>query len=107
MPGTPAGWPHVSPAQAPRVRAGERETVLGRCSHPAGNPPGATSVADLDEITELVANHDLAPVYVMPEGRTAEEVTRRLAEIADPAIERGFHLTTRLHLLTWGDQRGR
>ncbi|GAB2740679.1 7-carboxy-7-deazaguanine synthase QueE [Amycolatopsis magusensis] len=66
-----------------------------------------SSIADLDEITELVANHDLAPVYVMPEGRTAEEVTRRLAEIADPAIERGFHLTTRLHLLAWGDQRGR
>lgn len=66
-----------------------------------------SSIADLDEITELVANHDLAPVYVMPEGRTAEEVTRRLAEIADLAIERGFHLTTRLHLLTWGDQRGR
>ncbi len=66
-----------------------------------------SSIADLDEITELVANHDLTPVYVMPEGRTAEEVTRRLAEIADPAIERGFHLTTRLHVLVWGDQRGR
>ncbi|WP_236788053.1 7-carboxy-7-deazaguanine synthase QueE [Amycolatopsis sp. GM8] len=66
-----------------------------------------SSIADLDEITELVEVHDLAPVYVMPEGRTAEEVTRRLAEIADPAIERGFHLTTRLHLLAWGDQRGR
>ncbi|EFL12531.1 MULTISPECIES: 7-carboxy-7-deazaguanine synthase QueE [Actinomycetes] len=66
-----------------------------------------SSIADLDEITELVADHDLAPVYVMPEGRTAEEVTRRLAEIAEPAIERGFHLTTRLHVLVWGDQRGR
>jgi 7-carboxy-7-deazaguanine synthase len=66
-----------------------------------------SSVADLDEITELVARHDLGPVYVMPEGRTAEEVTRRLAEIADPAIERGFHLTTRLQLFAWGDQRGR
>ncbi|MGW5054783.1 7-carboxy-7-deazaguanine synthase QueE [Actinokineospora sp. NPDC004072] len=66
-----------------------------------------STTADLDEATELVADHDLAPVYVMPEGRTAEEITRRLAEIADPAIERGFHLTTRLHVLTWGDQRGR
>ena len=66
-----------------------------------------SSVADLDEITDLVDEHDLAPVYVMPEGRTAEEVTRRLTEIADATIERGFHLTTRLHLLTWGDQRGR
>jgi hypothetical protein len=25
MPGTPAGWPHVSPAWAPRVQAGKRE----------------------------------------------------------------------------------
>jgi 7-carboxy-7-deazaguanine synthase len=66
-----------------------------------------SNIADLDEITDLVAAHDLAPVYVMPEGQTAEEVTRRLAEIADPAIARGFHLTTRLHLLAWGDQRGR
>lgn len=63
--------------------------------------------ADLAEVAELVSDHHLEPVFVMPEGRTAEEVTRRLAEIADPAIERGFHLTTRLHLLAWGDQRGR
>jgi 7-cyano-7-deazaguanosine (preQ0) biosynthesis protein QueE len=66
-----------------------------------------SSAADLDEITELVADHGLASVYVMPGGRTAEEVTRKLAEIADPAIKRGFHLTTRLHVLVWGDQRGR
>lgn len=66
-----------------------------------------SGTADLDEVTELVTDHDLAPVYVMPEGRTADEITRRLAEIADPAIERGFHLTTRLHLLAWGDQRAR
>ena len=41
-----------------------------------------STVADLDEIAHLVAAHGLAPVYVMPEGRTAEEVTRRLAQIA-------------------------
>jgi hypothetical protein len=35
-PGTPAGWPHLSPAQAPRVRAGRREAVPGRYFHPAG-----------------------------------------------------------------------
>ena len=52
MPGTPAGWPHVCPAQAPRVRAGERETVLGRCSHPAGNPPGATSSMRVDGVPQ-------------------------------------------------------
>jgi organic radical activating enzyme len=66
-----------------------------------------TSPADLVEISDLVADHHLDPVYVMPEGRTADEVLRRLADIADPAIARGFHLSTRLHVLTWGDQRGR
>lgn len=66
-----------------------------------------SSTAELAEITDLVQQHHLAPVFVMPEGRTAEEVCRRMAEIADPAIARGFHLTTRLHVLIWGDQRGR
>ncbi|WP_410646416.1 7-carboxy-7-deazaguanine synthase QueE [Amycolatopsis sp. cmx-4-54] len=66
-----------------------------------------STIGDLDEITELVADHELETVYVMPEGRTAAEITRRLGEIADEAIARGFHLTTRLQLLAWGDQRGR
>lgn len=66
-----------------------------------------TSRADLVEISDLVADHHLDPVYVMPEGRTATEVVRRLADIADPAIARGFHLSTRLHVLAWGDERGR
>jgi len=66
-----------------------------------------SSTADLAEITGLVQDHHLEPVYVMAEGRTAEEVTRRLAQIADPALALGFHLTTRLHVLIWGDQRGR
>lgn len=37
MPGTPAGWPHVSPAQAPRVQAGEREVepACQRCPVPS------------------------------------------------------------------------
>jgi 7-carboxy-7-deazaguanine synthase len=67
----------------------------------------AGSVADLDEIDALVSDHGLDPVYVMPEGTTAEVVTARLRELAGPALERGFHVTPRLHILLWGDQRGR
>ena len=40
------------PSRAPRVRAGERETVPGRCSHPAGNPPGATSSMRADGVPQ-------------------------------------------------------
>lgn len=66
-----------------------------------------TEPAELDEIDALARSHGLAPVWVMPEGTDARVITTRLRALADPAIERGYHLTTRLHLLLWGDQRGR
>lgn len=62
--------------------------------------------SDLDEVEELAAAHRLSPVYIMPEGTTAEVVLARMRELAAPALERGFHLTPRLHILLWGDQRG-
>lgn len=63
--------------------------------------------AELDEISGLAAACGLAPVWVMPEGTTAAEVTARGAALADPVLAAGFHLTTRLHVLLWGDRRGR
>jgi 7-carboxy-7-deazaguanine synthase len=65
------------------------------------------AVADLDEVGALAARHALEPVYVMPEGTSAEVITERLRELAEPVLERGYHLTPRLHILLWGDRRGR
>lgn len=66
-----------------------------------------SEVADLDEVAALAGAHDLREVWVMPEGTDADTVTRRLRLLAEPAIARGFHLTPRLHVLLWGDERGR
>jgi 7-carboxy-7-deazaguanine synthase len=66
-----------------------------------------TGAADLEEVAALAAAHRLDPVYVMPEGTTAEVVLTRMRELAGPALARGFHLTPRLHILLWGDVRGR
>lgn len=66
-----------------------------------------TGPAELEEISALAELHGLAPVWVMPEGTDAAVVTTRLQALADPAIRKGYHLTTRLHLLLWGDRRGR
>lgn len=63
--------------------------------------------ADLIEVEELRAAHGLNPVWVMPEGTTPERVTAVAREIADEVIVRGWHLSTRLHVLLWGDTRGR
>ena len=66
-----------------------------------------TSPADLDEVAALATAHRLEPVYVMPEGTSAEVVLARMRELAGPALAHGFHLTPRLHILLWGDRRGR
>jgi organic radical activating enzyme len=67
----------------------------------------ASSVADLDRIAELAAAHRLAPVWVMPEGTTAEAVIAMTRTLADAVAARHWHFTTRLHVLAFGDARGR
>jgi hypothetical protein len=42
----------------------------------------------------------------MPEGTKARVVAERTAKLADDVIARGWNLTTRLHVLAWGDKRG-
>jgi organic radical activating enzyme len=59
--------------------------------------------ADLDEIAGL----GVAPVWVMPEGTTPEAILAGLRALADPVAARGWNLGTRLHVLVWGDERGR
>ncbi|GAA3388832.1 7-carboxy-7-deazaguanine synthase QueE [Streptomyces roseoviridis] len=67
----------------------------------------ASSIADVDRIAELVDRHGLAPVWVMPEGTTAEAITSTTRELADAVAARHWHLTTRLHVLAFADPKGR
>ncbi|MFC5186803.1 7-carboxy-7-deazaguanine synthase QueE [Actinomadura harenae] len=64
-------------------------------------------LADLEEIADLENRFGLAPIWVMPEGTDATTILRRLHEFADPVLARGWNLTPRLHVLLWGDERGR
>lgn len=45
-------------------------------------------------------------VWVMPEGRDAEAITRTIEAVADVTVAHGFNLTGRLHVQAWGDKRG-
>lgn len=47
-----------------------------------------------------------AQVWVMPEGRTPQQVQRTLADVATPAVDAGFNVSDRLHVQAWGDRRG-
>lgn len=62
---------------------------------------------DLAEIAELEAAYGIAPIWVMPLGVTADQVLSRARTLAEDVLARGWNLTTRLHVLLWGDIRGR
>ena len=67
----------------------------------------ATEAADLDEVADLVDTHGLKRVWIMPEGTDPTTLLERTRQLADPVLARGWNLTPRLHVLLWGDQRGR
>ena len=64
---------------------------------------------DLREVCDLVERYRIprSHVLLMPEGTDAETLTRRSSWLVDRCTEYGFRFTTRLHILLWGDQRGR
>jgi organic radical activating enzyme len=66
-----------------------------------------SSPGDLDEIDDLISQVGIPRrrVYLMPEGTDSETVSRHLTALADLAIERGYNLTTRLHIILWGKER--
>lgn len=62
---------------------------------------------DLAEIAELETAYGLAPIWVMPLGVTTDQVMNRARDIAEDVLAHGWNLTPRLHVLLWGDVRGR
>jgi 7-cyano-7-deazaguanosine (preQ0) biosynthesis protein QueE len=63
--------------------------------------------ADLDEVADIVRAGDLSNIWLMPEGVDAATLAARLQWLAPAAIDRGWNVTTRLHIAIWGDERGR
>jgi 7-carboxy-7-deazaguanine synthase len=61
-----------------------------------------------EDLAEVARDYGhLSPIYVMPAGTTPESVIEVSRRLAGPVTERGWSLTTRLHVLLWGDERGR
>ncbi len=85
----------------------EALAALDRCGRSVFKFVCATP-ADVDEAADLITRHELVrPVWISPEGTTVEAVVAHTQLIADRVIEHGFNLGTRLHVLAWGDERGR
>ena len=67
------------------------------------------SAADLDEVAAIVSECgiDDQSVWAMPEGVDPATILARGNALADSVLARGWNMTTRLHVLLWGNERGR
>jgi 7-cyano-7-deazaguanosine (preQ0) biosynthesis protein QueE len=64
-----------------------------------------SSRKDLEEITYLVNRFQMKQVYLMPLGKTADELNKHKALVEKICKEKGYHFTTRLHVELFGGQR--
>lgn len=62
----------------------------------------------LDEVEEIQLESGIPDrnIWIMPEGRSKEELESHMAVIADDAIARGWNITPRTHVAIWGAKRG-
>lgn len=62
----------------------------------------------LDEVEEIQLEAGIPDrnIWIMPEGRSTEELDSHMAVIADDAIARGWNITPRTHVAIWGAKRG-
>ena len=63
--------------------------------------------ADLNQVDALVTAFGLTEVWVMPEGTTPRSVIDGMRALVPAVIGRGYRISPRLHVLMWGDERGR
>ncbi|MFJ7272723.1 7-carboxy-7-deazaguanine synthase QueE [Streptomyces sp. NPDC099050] len=77
-----------------------------------GKTPGVAfkfvckSHEDLDEVSSLQGELGIGPIWIMPEGKNVTDISRHLGNLSDEVVRRNWNLSTRLHVLAWGDQRG-
>ena len=70
--------------------------------------PVISSEEDLEEVKELqrilgVPNH---MVYLMPEGVEQSQLNERRKWLTELCVREGYNFTDRLHIITYGDERG-
>lgn len=66
------------------------------------------NVGNLDEVDAIVYGCQISPqdVYIMPLGVGRHELIERTQKVVDAVVSRRYNLTTRLHILVWGNKRG-
>jgi len=68
-----------------------------------------TAPADLSAVAALLDRYELPRdrISLMPEGTDAPTLVERSRWLIPACLANGYRYGTRLHILFWGDQRGR
>jgi 7-carboxy-7-deazaguanine synthase len=66
------------------------------------------SIDEVNEIEELIVSLRLPRdrVFLMPEGKLPSEINSKFQFVIESALQLGVNVTTRLHVLAYGDIRG-
>lgn len=64
--------------------------------------------SDLELISDIQSIAGISPsnIWLMPEGRSARDVMRDIQQWFMLCVDNGWNLSTRLHVLAFGDERG-
>ncbi len=65
--------------------------------------------ADVEEVLTLVDLYEIQQqrVILMPQGTTRKAIEEGSQWVADLCTKHGFRFSSRMHILLWGDKRGR
>ena len=65
--------------------------------------------SDLEEVAWIVTQVEIPnnKVFIMPEGTKVKTINYHGQIIANKVLEYGWNFTTRLHVILWGDERGK
>jgi 7-carboxy-7-deazaguanine synthase len=68
-----------------------------------------TTPNDLVEIQQLAETHQIPSwrIWLMPEGTDAATIQERLPAVAAFALKYGYNVSSRLHVMIWGNERAR
>lgn len=63
---------------------------------------------DMEEVLRLIERYDIPvhQVYLMPEGTSGNSLMEKQQWLVEVCKKYGFHLTSRLHILIYGNKRG-
>jgi 7-carboxy-7-deazaguanine synthase len=65
-----------------------------------------TNKQDIKEVRNFKQKYPNLEIYLMPEGRTQEEVLKHMKDIAELCIKHNYKYSPREHILIWSNKRG-